>query len=158
MERCGRNSKQSSRQSPLQACICFNAQLFGPKPNTREKCREMVDPNASLTVLCKTTVGDVYIDIFDTWSPRGVRRFLKLLSLNFFDFHKRSMLFMKIDDLHEEGMIFMIKNSIIHVSTPYSNPSHWPPRGGQLRNLFSHIITSTMVKYIKQFLILFIEL
>ena len=45
----------------------------------------MVNLELSLTVLCKTTVGDVYIDIFKKWSPRGARRFLKLLSLNFFD-------------------------------------------------------------------------
>ena len=55
------------------------------KTSTREKCPRMVDSNASLTVLCKTTAGDVYIDVFDRWSPRGARRFLKLLSLNFFD-------------------------------------------------------------------------
>ena len=36
-------------------------------------------------VVCKTTVGDIYIDIYDAWSPRGAKRFLKLISLNFFE-------------------------------------------------------------------------
>ena len=39
----------------------------------------------TILVLCKTTVGDIYIDIHEKWSPNGAKRFLKLISLNFFN-------------------------------------------------------------------------